>query len=329
MKAMVLKQYGNDAHFELSDIATPILTSGQVLIEVAASSVNTVDTMIKQMGENLPFSPILPALLGMDVAGTITAIADDVTNFDVGDEVYGCAGGLSNLPGSLAEFMPADIRLIAHKPQNLTMQQAAALPLVGITAFEGLHRAGITQGQKVLVHGGGGGVGHIAIQLAKYYGAEVYTTIGRDEHVALVEGLGATAINYRNTKVQDYVDQYTDGKGFDVIFDSVGGENMSNSFLAAKLNGQVASTVSLLEMDLTLVHMKGLSLHVVFMLIQMIYDVRREEHSQILTELGKIAASGDLTPILDEVTFNLEQAESAYQRLASGQATGKVVINIK
>lgn len=329
MKAMVLKQYGNDAHFELSDIATPILTSGQVLIEVAASSVNTVDTMIKQMGENLPFSPILPALLGMDVAGTITAIADDVTNFDVGDEVYGCAGGLGNLPGSLAEFMPADIRLIAHKPQNLTMQQAAALPLVGITAFEGLHRAGITQGQKVLVHGGGGGVGHIAIQLAKYYGAEVYTTIGRDEHVALVEGLGATAINYRNTKVQDYVDQYTDGKGFDVIFDSVGGENMSNSFLAAKLNGQVASTVSLLEMDLTLVHMKGLSLHVVFMLIQMIYDVRREEHSQILTELGKIAASGDLTPILDEVTFNLEQAESAYQRLASGQATGKVVINIK
>ncbi|WP_114767391.1 zinc-dependent alcohol dehydrogenase family protein [Vibrio rhodolitus] len=326
MKAMVLNQYGDEAQFELAEIKTPDVSSGQVLIQVAASSVNTVDTMIKQLGENLPFSPQLPALLGMDVAGTVAAVADDVTNFKVGDEVYGCAGGLASLSGSLADFMPADTRLIAHKPKNLSMAQAAALPLVGITAFEGLHRAGIAQGQKVLVHGGAGGVGHIAVQLARYFGADVYTTIGRDEHVALVENLGATAINYRSSAVEEYVDQYTGGEGFDVIFDSVGGANMSNSFLAAKLNGQIASTVALLEMDLSLVHMKGLSLHIVFMLIQMIHNVRREEHAHILTELAKIAEAGHLTPILDDSNYTLEQVNQAYARLSSGQATGKVVI---
>ena len=327
MKAMVLNQYGDNASFEIANVDTPKLSAGQVLIQVAASSVNTVDTMIKQMGENLPFSPKTPAILGMDVAGTIVEVASDVTHFNVGDEVYGCAGGLGDLSGSLAELIPADINLIALKPKNLTMQQAAALPLVGITAYEGLHRAGITQGQKVLVHGGAGGVGHIAVQLAKHYGADVYATIGRDEHKDLVEGLGATTINYRTSKVQDYVDQHTDGMGFDVIFDSVGGANMANSFLAAKLNGQIASTVALLEMDLSMAHMKGLSLHVVFMLIQMIHGVRREEHAHILTELAKIAESGSLTPILDETVFGLEQVNDAYKRLASGAATGKVVIS--
>ncbi len=327
MKAMVLNQYGDDALFELADIETPKLSSGQVLIKVAASSVNTVDTMIKQLGENLPFSPALPAILGMDVAGTVIAIADDVTGFNVGDEVYGCAGGLGDLSGSLAEYMPADVRLLAIKPKNITMEQAAALPLVGITAFEGLHRAGIAQGQKILVHGGAGGVGHIAVQLAKYYGADVYTTIGRDEHVGLVENLGATAINYRTCSVQDYVDQYTDGEGFDVIFDSVGGANMSNSFLAAKLNGHIASTVALLEIDLSLVHMKGLSLHIVFMLIQMIHNVRREEHGEILKELTQIVEAGHLTPILDQTHYTLEQVGHAYLRLGSGKATGKVMIN--
>jgi len=127
--------------------------------------------------------------------------------------------------------------------------------------------------------------------------------------------------------VEDYVDKHTQGSGFDVIFDSVGGENMKNSFAAAKLNGQIASTVALLEMDLSLVHMKGLSLHIVFMLIQMIHNVRREEHAHILAQLTDIAESGHLTPILDEVNFNLEQVGDAYQRLASGKATGKVVVS--
>lgn len=224
--------------------------------------------------------------------------------------------------------MPADARLIAHKPKNLSMKEAAAIPLVGITAYEGLTRAGTYEGLNVLVHGGAGGVGHIAVQLARHLGANVFATVGRDEHVPLVEGLGATAINYKTDAIADYVAKHTDGAGFDVVFDSVGGANIAASFEAAKLNGQVATTVSLLEMDLSLAHMKGLSLHVVFMLIPMIHNVRREEHGEILAELTKIIEAGGLTPILDDPAFTLEQIGEAHARLASGKATGKVVVSV-
>ena len=162
MKAMILETYGPDASFVLAEREKPVAEPGQVLVKVAATSVNTVDTMIRQLGqEQLPLSPDLPAILGMDFAGTIEAIGDGVTGFDIGDEIYGCAGGLMSLQGALAEYMPADARLIAHKPKSLSMKQAAALPLVGITAYEGLTRAGISAGQKVLVQGGAGGVGHV------------------------------------------------------------------------------------------------------------------------------------------------------------------------
>ncbi|USD63179.1 zinc-dependent alcohol dehydrogenase family protein [Vibrio sp. SCSIO 43140] len=328
MKAMVVNSYGGPDAFEVADVAKPDIQSGQVLVKVAASSVNTVDTMIRELGEALPFSPATPAILGMDFAGTVEAVADDVTDFQVGDEVYGCAGGLGALQGSLAEYMPADQRLIAHKPSNLSMKEAAALPLVAITAYEGLTRANTKAGDKVLVHGGAGGVGHIAIQIAKAMGADVSATIGRDEHVPLMNLLGASVINYKTDKVEDYVAKYTGGAGFDVVFDSVGGENMLKSFEAAKLNGHVASTVTLLSLDLSLVHMKGLSLHVVFMLIQMIHGVRQQEHQDILKEVAKLAESGQLSPVLDDVEFTLEDIGKAHERLSAGKATGKVVVEI-
>ncbi|KAJ9460442.1 2-methylene-furan-3-one reductase [Diplonema papillatum] len=122
--------------------------------------------MIRAKGPDLPLSPALPAVLGMDFAGTIEAVGEGVVAFAVGDEVYGCAGGLADLQGALAEYMLADAKLIARKPKSVSMREAAALPLVGITAFEGLQRAGTKKGQKLLVHGGVGGVGHVAVQLA-------------------------------------------------------------------------------------------------------------------------------------------------------------------
>ena len=328
MKAMIVNAYGDSDVFEASDIEKPEVKPGHVLVKVAATSVNTVDTMIRSMGKDLPLSPELPAVLGMDFAGTVEAIGEGVTAFSVGDDVYGCAGGLADLQGTLAEYMLADEKLIAHKPKSFSMREAAALPLVGITAYEGLTRANVGESQKVLVHGGAGGVGHIAVQLANYMGADVYATIGRDEHEALIERLGATSINYRNDSVTDYVAQYTDGKGFDVVFDSVGGANMLNSFEAAALNGHVATTVSMLELDLNLAHFKGLSIHVVFMLIPMLHGFKREAHGKILEELAKIADTGHLKTILDEAEFGLEQVSQAHDRLASGQATGKVVVSI-
>lgn len=323
---MVLNSYGSDASFDATDVPTPEVQPGHVLIKIAASSVNTVDTMIRNMGKELPLAPDTPAILGMDFAGTIESVGAGVDGYSVGDEVYGCAGGLADLPGTLAEYIVADTDLLSKKPSNLSMKEAAALPLVAITAYEGLQRAGIAAGQRVLVHGGSGGVGHVAVQLAKHWGADVFATGGGEKQLALIESLGATGINYKSEAVEDYVARYTDGNGFDLIFDSVGGANIANSFEAAALNGQIATTVSMCELDLTPAHFKGLSLHVVFMLIPMLHNFHREQHAAILKDLAAIAEAGNLKPVLDVEQFSLDQVGDAHSRLESGQAMGKIVV---
>jgi len=328
MKAMILNSYGAVSVFEATDLPMPAVLPGHVLIRIAATSVNTVDTMIRNMGPDLPLSPALPAVLGMDFAGTIEAVGDGVTAFSKGDEVYGCAGGLLELQGALAEYMVADAQLIAHKPKSLSMQQAAALPLVGITAYEGLVRAGVRSGQKVLVHGGAGGVGHVAVQLARHMGAEVFATGSGSAKLEVIARYGATPIDYKSQTVEDYVATHTGGTGFDVVFDTVGGENMLSSFEAAALNGHVSSTVSLLNIDLTQVHFKGLSLHVVFMLIPMIHNVDRATHGTILKTLAEWADAGALMPLLDAASFSFDEVGAAYARLSSGAAMGKVVVTL-
>lgn len=329
MKAMVINEFGGSDQFTQTHISDPAVKAGHVVVRVAASSVNTIDMMIRQSGADLPFAPQLPGVLGMDFAGTVEAVGEDITDYRVGDEIYGCAGGLGDLQGSLAEKMLADVRLIAHKPASLSMKEAAAIPLVGITAFEGLARALTGEGQKVLVHGGAGGVGHIAVQLAKYMKATVFATGGSDAQKDIIESLGATYIDFRSESVEDYVSRYTGGNGFDVIFDTVGGNNLQNSFAAARLNGQVSTTLSLLETDLSPVHFRGLSLNVVFMLLPMIHNVGREAHGEILKELASIVDAGVLKPIIDDEDYTFEQIAHAHDRLASGKAVGKVVVTVE
>ncbi|MBB3710728.1 alcohol dehydrogenase [Limimaricola variabilis] len=325
MKAMTLNDYGTEAAFHEADMPRPQPASGQVLVRVKATSVNTIDTMIKAMGKDLPLSPDLPAVLGMDFAGIIEEVGEGVTGYAVGDEVYGCAGGLADLQGALAEFIPADARLIAPKPKTLSMREAAALPLVGITAWEGLERAGVDAGQKVLVQGGAGGVGHLAVQLARHLGAEVSATGTGDGQLSVIEGYGARPIDFMAERIENYVAAHT---GFDAVFDTVGGANLTNSFAAAALNAHVVTTVALSEIDLSPAHFKGLSLHVVFMLLPMLHDVRREVHGEILAKLSKLVDAGAVRPLLDEQTFALTQVGDAYARLQSGQAIGKVVIEV-
>ena len=328
MKATVIEDFGGTDVFTSAELEKPNVKPGHVVVKVAATSVNTIDMMIRQMGTDLPFAPALPGVLGMDFAGVIDQVGEGVTRFKVGDEVYGCAGGLGDLQGAMAEYMLADAQLIAHKPTSLSMREAAAIPLVGITAYEGLTRAQASEGQSVLVHGGAGGVGHLAIQIARSFGANVYATGGSEAQAALIEKLGATYIDYRNEEVSDYVQAHTQGKGFDVVYDTVGGPNLQNSFAAAKLNGQVSTTVSLLETDLSPVHFSGLSLHVVFMLIPMIHNHNRSAHGEILTTLAQMADAGKLAPVLDNQAFSLSEASQAHDRLASGQVMGKVVISV-
>ena len=328
MKALIVNTFGGPDVFEAAEIVKPSVKSGHVLVKIKATSVNIVDTMIRQQGPDLPLSPPAPALLGMDFAGVIEEVGEGAVGYEKGDEVYGCAGGLADLPGTLAEYIVADVNLIGLKPSNLSMREAAALPLVGITAYEGLQRAGLKAGQKVLVHGGAGGVGHIALQLAKHAGAHVYSTGGGDAQLELIKELGATPINYRTETVKSYVESCTDGIGFDVIFDSVGNENMKNSFEAAALNGHVASTRSMAEVELSTAHFKGLSLHVIFMLIPMLHKRKREAHAVILKALKEIVEAGSLKPVLDTIEFSLEQISDAHARLESGKAMGKVVVTV-
>jgi NADPH:quinone reductase len=174
MTAAVLDAH--DASFRVGPVARPEPGAGQVLVRILASGVNPLDTKI-HAGQAAHARHPLPAILGIDLAGVVEAVGPGVSGFRRGDEVYGMTGGVGGRQGSLAEFAAVDAELLAPKPANLTMREAASLPLIFITAREGLvDRANVQAGQKVLIQGGAGGVGHIAIQIARARGAEVFAT---------------------------------------------------------------------------------------------------------------------------------------------------------
>ena len=327
MEAMIIRQFGEPGVFEKANVARPQIYPGQVLIKVAATSVNPVDCKIRQ-GKLAAIAPDFPAILQGDVAGTIEEVGDKVAGFNVGDEVFACAGGVKGTGGALAEYILADARLVALKPAKLGFREAAAMPLVSITAWTALiDKAGIQSGQQVLIHGATGGVGHIGIQLAKARGATVYATCSSDSKAAIAKDLGADhTINYRQMDVATYVEKFTAGKGFDVVFDTVGGDNIQKSFEAAGLNGSVVSVSTRSIQDLSAMHSKGLSLHVVFMLIPLLYDVGRERHGAILKEIAQLVDQSRLQPLLDDSSYKIVEVGAAHEKLESGKALGKIVL---
>ncbi|WP_306117495.1 MULTISPECIES: zinc-dependent alcohol dehydrogenase family protein [unclassified Roseitalea] len=328
MRVQIIRGNGGPDVFEAAELERPKAGSGQVLVSIAASSVNTADLMARDMGPVVNFIPTPPAVLGMDFAGTVEAVGEGVRGYKVGDEVYGCAGGVAHHQGALAEYISADIRLIAKKPSSLSMIEAAALPLVSITAYEALFdRMKLTADQTVLIHGGAGGVGHVAIQIAKDAGAKVFATDSGSDRLAAIEALGATSIDYAAEGVDDYVARLTDGRGFDLVFDTVGTTNVPTALAAAKLNGQVATTVSIGEIDLTQAHLRGLTLHVIYMLIPLVHGYGNKRHGEILKEIASLVDAGKLKPIIDSV-HPLEKASDAHARLESKSAIGKVVVEI-
>ncbi|MEO1657415.1 MAG: zinc-binding dehydrogenase [Pseudomonadota bacterium] len=329
MRAMKLSTAGENPVFELFDKPEAELGPNDVRIAVRAASINTVDTKVPMMPNLMPSDP---AVLGCDVAGTISETGSAVTGFSVGDAVYGCAGGLIGHDGAYTESMVADARLLAAKPAGLSFLEVAALPLVSITAWEGLvDRAQVKPGDLVLVHGGAGGVGHIGIQLAKALGATVHATVSTDDKAAVAEKAGADkVIRYRDVSVEDYVREETDGRGYDVVFDTVGGPNIAPSLEAVATNGRVVTIVSLGSTpDLSPLHLKNASLHVVFMLIPLLTHSDYERHADILMRIGRLTETGALRPTLDASTFGLADVKAAHARLLSGQSLGKVVLNIK
>lgn len=327
LKAQVIHSYGQSSVFKLEEIEKPIAIPGHVLIKVMATSVNPIDTKVRS-GAVPAFSPVFPAVLHGDVAGVITEVGEGVTNFNPGDEVYGCAGGFKGMGGALAEYMLADARLIAHKPKKLSMEQAAAIPLVAITAWEALFdRAKISSNDEILIHGAAGGVGHIAIQLAKWAGAKVFATASTPEKIQIAKDIGADiAINYKEATVKEYVDTYTNGKGFPFIFDTVGGANLDRSFEAAALHGTVAAIAARSTHDLSPLHAKGLSLHVVFMLLHLLNEDHRQRNGNILKKITSIIEEGKLRPLIDKKQFTFDEVASAHKYLEDNHAIGKIVL---
>ncbi|MDB5566953.1 MAG: quinone oxidoreductase [Tardiphaga sp.] len=326
MRAAVLSSIGSP--FSIDRISRPNPAQGQVLVRVTASAVNPLDLKIRS-GEAAHARHPLPAILGIDLAGIVESVGAGVTQFRAGDEVYGMTGGVGGLQGSLAEFAAVDADLLALKPANLTMREAAALPLIFITAWEGLvDRAGTKPGQKVLIHGGAGGVGHVAIQIARAFGAEVFAT-GSAKDRATIEQFGATFIDYHATPVADYVARVTAGSGFDIVYDTVGGAVLDASFTAVARFGHVVSALGWGTHALAPLSFRAASYSGVFTLLPMLTGEGRAHHGEILREATKLAEAGKLVPKLDGRRFTLDTIGDAYEAVRSRSATGKIVVELQ
>jgi NADPH:quinone reductase-like Zn-dependent oxidoreductase len=308
-------------------VPRPVPRSGEVLIRTIASGVNPLDTKIHGGAAAHARQP-LPAILGIELAGVVEAVGDGVTQFRRGDEVMGMVGGVGGHPGTLAEFVAADSRLVAHKPTRLSMREAACLPLSFITAFEGLvDRADVRAGQSVLVHGAAGGVGRMVVQLARSRGALVFGTDGASKR-EVVERSGATFVDYRAESVEDYVARCTEGRGFDVVYDTVGGATLDASFQAVRRFGRVVSALGWGTHALAPLSFRAGTYSGVFTLLPLITGEGREHHGEILAEATRLADGGELHPLLEDRRYTLDSVTEAYARLASGAAEGRLVVDV-
>ncbi|QET06270.1 zinc-dependent alcohol dehydrogenase family protein [Cupriavidus pauculus] len=325
MQALVVEQAG--APLRRVTLPRPVAGPGQVLVRIAASGVNPLDTKIRAGAAAHARQP-LPAVLGLDLAGTVEALGEGVSEFRPGDAVFGMTGGVGGVQGSLAEYAAVDAARLAHKPAGLSMREAAALPLIVITAWEGLiDRARVKAADKVLVHGGAGGVGHIAVQLARAAGAQVFAT-GKASQRAVIEQFGATFIDHEARTVADYVQQFTGGEGFDVVYDTVGGAVLDASFAAARTyGGHVVSCLGWGTHALAPLSFRAATYSGVFTLLPLLTGRGRAHHGEILREAARLAEAGKLAVLMDPRTFGFDDANAAHAALESRTARGKVVVD--
>jgi len=323
MQAAVLEQYGQP--FRLATIARPVAGPGQVLVRIAASAVNPLDLKIHAGKAEHARHP-MPAILGIDMAGVVQSVGAGVAGFRPGDEVYGMTGGVGGVQGSLAEYAAVDARLLALKPAHFSMREAASLPLAFITAWEGLvDRARVQPGEKVLVQGAGG-VGHAVIQLARAFGAEVFAVDGASK-AAQIRAWGATPID-RDTSVESYVAEHTGGRGFDVVYDTVGGSGLDASFQAIRRFGRVVSALGWGTHALAPLSFRAGTYSGVFTLLPLLSGEGREHHGAILRDVSRLAEEGKLEPFVDARHFGLDDVEAAHALLERREARGKVVIDV-
>lgn len=311
MRAVRIKAYGGNDVLEINENAPkPTPKQGQVLVEVYAASINPVDWKFRA-GYLQKMAPVvLPVTLGGDFAGKVLEASKDVSEYKAGDEVYGSAIVLNGGSGSFAQYVAANVANIAHKPKTVNFEQAAALPLVGASAVQALEEhIKLQSGQKILIHGGAGGIGSTAIQLAKSIGAYVATTVSTND-IDFVKELGADeVIDYKTQKFEEQL------SGFDAVFDTVGGEVTDTSFQVLNAGGVLVSMLGLPNQELAQKY--G---------VTAIGQGTKTDTSH-LTHLAELVDSGKINSKVDKV-FPIEQVKEAFTYQEEVGPRGKVVLKI-
>ncbi len=319
MKAVVLTRFGGPDAFELQTLPVPSVGARQVRVRVHATAINPLDYQIRR-GDYADYVK-LPAVIGHDVSGVVEAVGADVTEFAPGDEVY-YTPKIFGGAGSYAEVHVADVDLVGRKPRNLTHVEAASLTLVGGTVWEAfVSRAGLRVGETILIHGGAGGVGTIAIQVAKAIGARVITTARAKDH-EFVRALGADdAVDYTATDYVAAVNALTGGRGVDVVFDTIGGDTLTRSPLVLAQLGRVVSLVDIAApQNLIEAWGRNASYHFVF---------TRQNRGK-LDALTNLVERGLVRPVIGAV-LPLERLAEGHEVLETGSRRGlrgKVAIDV-
>jgi NADPH2:quinone reductase len=331
MKAIVMTTPGGPEVLKLQDLPDPVLSQDtDILVRVKAAGINPVDT--KMRAKPTVYPAPLPPVLGCDGAGVIEAVGKAVKDFKPGDQVCYCQAPHHDRLGSYAQHALVDQRLVAKKPKRLSFAEAAAAPLVLITAWEALHdRVDIKSWHKLLVHAGAGGVGHVAIQLARIAGAEVCTTVGSADKAEFARSFGANrTINYKQENFVAAVLDWTGGQGVDIAFDTVGGKTLADTFSAVRYYGDV---VTLLapgpEMDWSVPRTRNQRVSFELMLVPVFFGLGEAmtHQGEILRRGAELIEAGELRVHVDS-TFPLERAAEAHALIASGKTMGKVVLNV-
>ena len=331
MKAILMTAAGGPETLQSTDIARPTPRPHELLVRLRAASVNPLDVKVRRLHMYYPRN--LPAVLGSDGAGVVEAVGGDVTRFKRGDEVYFFNNGLGSAPGNYAEYTTIHEDYAARKPARLSMAEAAAVPLVLITAWEALvDRVALKAGEMLLIHAGAGGVGHVAIQLARHLGARVAATVGDSDKSAFVKSLGVElAIEYkRGDFVQQTLD-WTRGRGADVVFDTVGGATFCKSFGAVRLYGRLATLLSTVcEMaQVNQARLRNITVAYVQMTMPLYYGNHemRCAQTRILERGARLFDEGQLKVHVSKV-LPLADAAAAHELVEDGHTVGKVVLQI-
>ena len=330
MKAMLMTAVGDPDVLKFQDIAEPeISTASQIKIKLQAAGVNPVDTKIRRHG--VFYDQPLPAVLGCDGAGIVVETGTAAQQFNVGDKVWFCHGGLGREQGNYAEYTVLDERWVSPSPKTFSFIEAAAAPLVLITAWGALFdRGGLQSGQTVLIHAGAGGVGHVAIQLAKQIGATVITTVSSEQKAEFVKSLGADeVVIYAQDGFAAAVDDLTGGKGADLVFDTVGSAVFKESIAVTAHFGRLVTLLDPGELNLGEARMRNLLIGFELMLTPMLRDLpaARDKHIEILKRCALWADQGLLKLHVGK-QFPLEAAAEAHRLIESGHATGKIVLSV-